>query len=395
MAPDIWIADTFGIDSDSINTITHKLIVLAIVLLVAFGVDLFCRKVVIRVIHRVTSATATRWDDYLLSDKILRNACSLIPPIIIYFFIPIVLEGCVTALSHVLKLLQIYIIVLIIRLLCSFLEGLYRAGSEEEGLRHHPLRGLYQMFKLIAIGIGVIIGISTLLDKNPITILTGLGASAAILMLVFKDTILGLVAGVQLSANSMLHDGDWITIPSRNVNGIVKEVTLTTVKVQNYDNTIVTVPPYALVSESFQNWRGMQQSGGRRVMRSLNIDMNTIRFCTPEEMERYEELGWLEGFTRTGHAEVNLHVFRNYVERYLASHPDVNTAMMIMIRQLQPTANGLPVELYFFTDGTEWKAYEYTQAAIFDHVIAMINEFGLKIFQSPTGDDITRSIYRQ
>ena len=366
MAPDIWIADTFGIDSDSINTITHRLIVLAIVLLVAFGVDLFCRKVVIRVIHRVTSATATRWDDYLLSDKILRNACSLIPPIIIYFFIPIVLEGCVTALAYVLKLLQIYIIVLIIRLLCSFLEGLYRAGSEEEGLRHHPLRGLYQMVKLIAI-----------------------------LMLVFKDTILGLVAGVQLSANSMLHDGDWITIPSRNVNGIVKEVTLTTVKVQNYDNTIVTVPPYALVSESFQNWRGMKQSGGRRVMRSLNIDMNTIRFCTPEEMERYEELGWLEGFTRTGHTEVNLHVFRNYVERYLASHPDVNTAMMIMIRQLQPTANGLPVELYFFTDGTEWKAYEYTQAAIFDHVIAMINEFGLKIFQSPTGDDITRSIYRQ
>jgi miniconductance mechanosensitive channel len=219
-------------------------------------------------------------------------------------------------------------------------------------------------------------------------ILTGLGASAAILMLVFKDTIMGLVAGVQLSANNMLRPGDWITMPKYGADGTVIEVTLTTVKVQNWDNTITTIPPYALVSDSFQNWRGMRESGGRRIKRSLNIDMTTVHFCTPQQLKNFEKRGWLEGFERTGKEEVNLHVFRHYLERYLRHHPRVNTSLTLMVRQLQPTPQGLPIELYFFSANKDWIPYERLQAEVFDHVLAVLPQFGLKVFQSPTGTDI-------
>ena len=260
--------------------------------------------------------------------------------------------------------------------------------KSQELLKNHPLKGVYQMLKLIVICIGVIIIISTLIDKDPMNILTGLGASAAILMLVFKDTIMGLVAGVQLSANNMLRPGDWITMPKYGADGTVIEVTLTTVKVQNWDNTITTIPPYALVSDSFQNWRGMRESGGRRIKRSLNIDMTTVHFCTPQQLKNFEKRGWLEGFERTGKEEVNLHVFRHYLERYLRHHPRVNTSLTLMVRQLQPTPQGLPIELYFFSANKDWIPYERLQAEVFDHVLAVLPQFGLKVFQSPTGTDI-------
>jgi miniconductance mechanosensitive channel len=275
---------------------------------------------------------------------------------------------------------------------CSVLDGLYSASEEEIGLKDHPLDGLLQMLKLITVSLGIIVAISLLLNKNPSAILAGLGASAAVLMLVFKDTILGFVAGIQLSFNKMLNVGDWITIPSRNVNGIVEQVSLTTVKVRNYDNTILTVPPYTLVSESFQNWRGMQDRGGRRVMRSINIDMNTVRFCTDEEMQRYASLGWLDGMETTNGKQVNLKIFRHYLEKYLTNHPGiiVNTEekMLLMVRQLQPTPQGLPLELYFFSASVDWVPYEQLQADVFDHLIAVVKEFGLKIYQAPSGDDL-------
>ena len=244
------------------------------------------------------------------------------------------------------------------------------------------------MLKLITICIGVIIIISLLIDKNPLIILSGLGASAAILMLVFKDSIMGLVAGVQLSANDMLKPGDWIMAPKHGVNGIVEDVTLTTIKVRNWDMTIVTVPPYSLVSEAFQNWRGMQKSGGRRVMRSINIDVNTVRFLTEEELSKYSKEEWFEGYPSTGKV-VNLHLFRYYIEKYLLSHPKVKNDMLLMVRQLQPSNYGVPVELYFFATETAWKGYEYVQSEVFDHVYAVAHDFDLKIFQSPTGLDFT------
>ncbi len=378
-----------GISVDNLSTL-QRVIMFCSVVGGSLLMELFCRKVIVRAINKVTSRTDTKWDDYILNTKVLDNLCHLICPLVTYFFLPLILDTHTAWLFYLSKFITIYIIVICVKLACALLGGFYDASAEEAGFRHHPLQGLAQMLKLIVISIGVIIGISALLDKNPAVILTGLGASAAVLMLVFRDTILGLVAGVQLSANKMLQVGDWITIPQRNVNGVVTAVTLTTVKVRNYDNTIITVPPYSLVSESFQNWRGMWESGARRVMRAIYIDMTTIRFCTEAEMERHEEAGHLDGLERTGPREVNLRVFRHYLERYIAGHPRVDAASMIMIRQLPPSPQGLPVELYFFTAETEWKAYEYIQADIFDHAIATINEFGLRIFQSPTGNDILR-----
>ena len=274
------------------------------------------------------------------------------------------------------------------KLICAFLSSLYSISSEHEKLKNHSLKGFYQMLKLIVVSIGSIIIVSTLIDKDPIAILTGLGAGTAILMLVFQDTIKGLVAGIQLTANDMLRPGDWITMPKYGADGDVIEVTLTTVKVQNWDKTITTVPPYALVNDSFQNWRGMFDIGGRRVKRSINIDMHTVRFCTEEEMAYYKQQPWMEGFEATGKEEVNLYIFRHYVMYYLTHHPKVNQDMIMTVRQLQPTAQGMPIELYFFSANTAWLRYEHLQAEVFDHVLAMLHCFDLKVFQSPTGLDL-------
>jgi miniconductance mechanosensitive channel len=244
------------------------------------------------------------------------------------------------------------------------------------------------MLKLVVVCVGIIIIIATLIDKSPLAILTGLGAGAAILMLVFQDMIKGLVAGVQLTANDMLRPGDWITVPKYGADGDVIDVSLTTVKVRNWDKTITTVPPYALVNDSFQNWRGMFDIGGRRVKRSINIDMHSIRFCTAEEMSRYRQQPWMEGFEETGSQEVNLYVFRKYVEYYLRHHPKVNQELLLIVRQLQPTADGLPLELYFFSADTMWVKYEALQSEVFDHVLAVIHDFDLRVFQSPSGLDL-------
>ena len=264
-------------------------------------------------------------------------------------------------------------------------------SSEDDKLKNHALKGFYQMLKLAVICIGSIIIVSTLIDKNPIAILTGLGAGTAILMLVFQDTIKGFVAGVQLIANDMLRPGDWITMPKYGADGDVMEVTLTTVKVQNWDKTITTIPPYALVNDSFQNWRGMFDTGGRRIKRSINIDMNTVRFCTDEEMAEFRKQPWMEDFEATGKEEVNLYIFRHYIEYYLRHHPKVNSNMTLLVRQLQPTAQGMPVELYFFSANTEWTYYEQIQAEVFEHVLAMLPVFNLRAFQNPTGIDFHKS----
>jgi miniconductance mechanosensitive channel len=278
---------------------------------------------------------------------------------------------------------------MVAKLMCSFLSTLYELSNRQDRFRNHPLKGIYQMLKIVVICVALIIIVSVLVDKNPRNVLAALGASAAVLMLVFKDTIMGLVAGVQLSANDMLRPGDWISMPKYGADGDVLEVTLTTVKVQNWDKTITTIPPYALVSDSFQNWRGMRESGGRRVKRSVYIDMRSISFCTEEQMTEFESKGWLEGIEREDKFVVNLHVFRNYLEGYLRHHHRVNQDMMIMVRQLQPTAQGLPLELYFFSDGTDWVPYENLQAEVFEHVFAVLPTFGLRVFQSPMGIDFS------
>ena len=370
--------------------IVQRIVVIAAILLIAYVLDMICRKVVMPGVRKVTAKTQITWDDYLLNDDVLNNVCHLIPPVVVYVLIPFAFPHEPALLEFILKICWIYITVVGMKLVCTFLTSLYTISSEHEKLKNHSMKGFYQMIKLIVICIGSIIIISTLIDKDPIAILTGLGAGTAILMLVFQDTIKGLVAGVQLTANDMLRPGDWITMPKYGADGDVIEVTLTTVKVRNWDKTITTVPPYALVNDSFQNWRGMFDMGGRRVKRSINIDMNTVRFCTEEELAEFKKQSWMEGFEATGKEEVNLYIFRHYVMHYLTHHPKVHQGLTMIVRQLQPTAQGMPIEIYFFSANTAWVKYEALQAEVFDHVLATLHRFDLKVFQSPTGLDLQK-----
>lgn len=378
-----------GIAENYIIFIEKFTVVLGILLL-AFILNRICRKVLIPAVRKVTARTDSVWDDHLLSDEVLNCICRLIAPIVVTALIPYALSSEPGLLAFVLKICWIYIIILAVKLICAFISSVYAISTEHEKLKNHSLKGIYQMIKLVVICIGAIIIISTLIDKNPIAILTGLGAGTAILMLVFQDSIKGLVAGIQLTVNDMLRPGDWISMPKYGADGDVMEVTLTTVKVRNWDKTITTVPPYALVNDSFQNWRGMFDIGGRRVKRSINIDMHTVRFCTAEEMEKFRQQPWMEGFEATGGEEVNLYIFRHYVQHYISHHPKVNKDMTMLVRQLQPTAEGMPIELYFFSADTAWLRYEHLQAEVFDHILAVLHTFGLKVFQSPTGLDLQR-----
>ncbi len=367
----------------------QRLAVVLAIFLIALLLDKLCRSTIIPAIRKVTAKTQFTWDDYLLNEDVLKNVCHLIPPIVIYALIPFAFPIGSEWLSFILKLCFLYMTVVVIQLICAFITSLYAISSEHEKLKDHSLKGFYQMLKLLVICVGIIVMISTMLDKSPIAILTGLGAGAAILMLVFQDTIKGLVAGVQLAANDMLRPGDWISMPKYGADGDVIEVTLTTVKVRNWDKTITTVPPYALVNDSFQNWRGMFDIGGRRIKRSLNIDMNTVRFCTAKELKAYRSCEWMTGFEEAAaEGEVNLRIFRQYMDYYLRHHPKVHQEMIILVRQLQPTTQGLPLEFYFFSADTTWVNYEFLQAEVFDHILAILPKFGLKIFQSPTGENV-------
>lgn len=382
-----WLSP-LGITADS-RAWLYWLIAIAAIALVVFMADVVCRRLLLPLVKRLIRATRAAWDDILLSDTLLKDVSRLVPPILIAVLMPLAFSHGHPTLDLLLKVNLIYLIAIIAKLLCTFLSALYDLSSHQDRLKNHPIKGIYQMLKIVVICVALIIVVSILINKNPGYILTALGASAAVLMLVFKDTIMGLVAGVQLSANDMLRPGDWISMPKYGADGDVEEVTLTTVKVRNWDKTITTIPPYALVSDSFQNWRGMQESGGRRVKRSVYVDMRSISFCTDEQMAEFERRGWLEGVEREDKFVVNLHVFRNYLEDYLQHHPRVNSGMTIMVRQLQPTAQGLPLELYFFSDGTEWVPYEHLQSEIFEHVFAVMPTFGLRVFQSPMGIDFS------
>ena len=385
-----WL-DTWGLPLHTHHGI-YWLVAAAAILLTVYLANVICRKAVIPVIKKLVARTKATWDDILFSGTLLRDLARLVSPLLIAGLMPLFFDGENATLEFLLKVNAIYAIALIAKLLCTFLSALYELSYRRDSLKTHPLKGVYQMLKIVVICIALIIVVSILIDKNPSYILTALGASAAVLMLVFKDTILGLVAGIQLSANDMLRPGDWITMAKYGADGDVIEVTLTTVKVQNWDKTITTIPPYALVSDSFQNWRGMKETGGRRIKRSVYIDMRSITFCTDEQMAEYEHKGWLDGVQRADGFVVNLHVFRNYLEHYLRTHPRVHPDMLILVRQLQPTAQGLPLELYFFSNGTDWIPYEKLQAEVFEHVFAVLPSFGLRVFQSPMGTDFSKPI---
>ena len=304
--------------------------------------------------------------------KLFKYILYILPGIVVYILLPYleVIEGK-TMLMITTRLCVAYIIGCI----------LFAINSLLLIFRSRPMKGLIQIFQVILFFIGGIIIVSVLINKSPTTLFAGLGASAAILMLVFKDTILGFVAGVQLSANDMLRIGDWIQLSDGTANGIVQEITLNTVKIQNWDNTISTIPPYTLVNTTFKNWRGMQESGGRRVDKSIKLDMNTLKFCTDElithirqEIPLMKEVKFEDGMT-------NAQLYRIYIERYLSQHSLVNKNFYLIIAQREPTPYGVPIEIYFFLSDTIWKEYEQIQSDIFDHLLVMVGEFDLKLYQ--------------
>lgn len=389
-----------------------QFIAFALVLLLAFMADLICRKVLLRAIARLVKKTKATWDDILFDRSVMVYLSHAVAPVVIYVLLPVAFaQTDSVTLAFIRRLCYIYVIIAFLFFINAFLKAAYTVYSEKESMRDRPLKGLLQTLQVSLWSIGLIVVLAELLGKSPLSLLAGLGASAAILMLVFKDSIMGFVSGVQLSANDMLKVGDWITMPKYGADGTVIEVTLNTVKVRNFDNTITTIPPYLLVSDSFQNWRGMRESGGRRVKRSINIDMTSVRFCTPQMLAKYRKIQLLKDYIDqteavvhayneengidnevlvNGRRQTNLGVFRAYLTAYLKSLPVVNTELNCMVRHLQPTDHGLPVELYFFSTIKDWIPYEGVQADVFDHVLAIIPEFDLRVFQSPSGADFRR-----
>ena len=386
----IPLLSRLGIETDKINALHWVGVILCIVLLFYIS-GLICSKIVIPITNRLTKKTRFKWDDMVFNNDNMKHAGNLLAGIILISSLPLLMPENSMLFSVSSKICIIYITIIFVRLCCGILTSLYLLTNYSKKTKNHTLQGVFQMLKILTICIGIIIVTSIVIDKDPTKLLAGLGASAAVLMLVFKDSIMGLVAGVQLTANDMLRPGDWIIVDKYGADGEVMEVTLTTVKVRNWDKTIVTLPPYALVSESFQNWRGMFDSGGRRIKRSIFIDMNTIALCSKEDVERLADKGLLT-LDRSTTGIVNLTAFREWLENWLKNSEKVNHGMMTMVRHLQPTANGLPLELYFFFNGTAWVDYEHVQAEIFEYVLATLPEFGLKVFQSPTGKDLNNIV---
>ncbi|MBQ8594116.1 MAG: mechanosensitive ion channel family protein [Bacteroidaceae bacterium] len=383
----------WGIDYVNVGVV-QRVITFLLIALIAWGADFVCRHIVQPAVKAVVKKTHVTWDDQLLNDKVLNNICHVVPSLVVYVLLPFALYDKPLWMDLLVKISEVYIIAVSLRLVCSFIDSVYLMNSKHETLKNRPLKGIFEMAKVVTICMGVIWIFAILLEKSLWELFVGLGAAATVLMLVFKDTIVGLVSGVQLSANDMVRPGDWITMTKYGADGVVLDVTLTTVKVRNWDNTIVTVPPYTLVSDSFQNWRGMQESGGRRVKRSVSMDMTSVRFCTEEELAGYIEEGLVAPDDNTEEI-TNLTVFRRYLMRYLRNEPRVNTELTLMVRQLQPTAQGIPMELYFFSRSKVWTEYETLQADVFDYVLAVIPRFKLRVFQSPTGLDLKESVFTQ
>ena len=352
----------------------------------------FCHRVISMAVRFMTRNTQTDWDDDLLNDRVLSAASHLAPALLVAYMLPDAFDENSTTRLWLSKATDFYILWAFIHLINSFLQSLFDALDKRDRFRIHTMRGVLQMLKLFFIIIGVIIGISILFGKSPIAILTALGASAAVLMLIFQDTILGLVAGIQLTVNDMLKKGDWIVVPKSNANGVVEEVSLTTVKVRNWDNSVTTIPPYTLIKDSFQNYDPMRQAAARRVSRYINIDVNSIRFLDKNEIRQLIDTGIiLPEDLNPDTPTANMQLLSAHLERYSLNHPDVRTDQIFMVRQLQPTPQGIPLELYFYTSVTEWKEYEHIQDRIFDYIYASIHAFSLRIYQAPAGLDFNQS----
>lgn len=372
----------WGVDPKIANTF-DEMIIAALLVILAIGLDYLCQAIFVGSMKKLAQHTHYQWDSLLLKRKVVHHLVHTIPGILVYALLPLAFIRGKGLLLLSQKICAVYIVFALLLAINGFILVFLDMYNMRQGNKNRPIKGFMQVLQVLLFFIGGIVIIAILIGKSPASLFAGLGASAAILMLVFKDTILGFVAGIQLSANDMLRPGDWITVPGSNANGIVQEITLNTVKIQNFDNTISTIPPYTLVSASFQNWRGMVESGGRRVMKSIFLDLNTIKFCTPDMLNTFrKEIPLLADYKpNEGVTPTNSQMFRVYVEKYLTSLPVVNTDLDLIISQLQSTEYGVPIQIYFFSRNKIWKEYERIQSDIFDHFFAMVPKFELKVYQ--------------
>jgi len=378
------------------------------VLLLSVIANFVAKRYILSGLSYVISKSSSKWDDAVLRQRTLNRLAHLAPALVIYVLTPIALEGLDSVIAIISSAVLIYMIIMLMLVLDSLLNTFEDIYQNFRASKQIPMKGFIQVLKLVLYFMAAIFVISILLNKTPIYLLSGVGALAAVMMLVFRDSILGFVAGIQLAANKMVSVGDWIEMPKYEADGDVLEVALTTVKVQNWDKTITTIPTYALISESFKNWRGMADSGGRRIKRAVNIDISSIRFCDEDMLARFGKIQYISEYIETkkneleefnqatevnnaslanGRRMTNIGTFRAYVQAYLQNHPQIHQQMTFLVRQLRPTEHGVPIEIYVFSKDQVWANYEAIQADIFDHLLAVIPEFDLRVYQNPTGAD--------
>jgi mechanosensitive ion channel family protein len=368
-----------GISGSAVPIVRHALLVLVAVLL-AWMAGVLCRRIFVPLIHKLTSRTNNQWDEVLLNDNVLVTACRIIPAIVIWQLLPLVFYQYPAVREVLTRFTAIYIVVMSVRLFITFLTSVTQLELSRSSSVRQYINTFCGVIKILVIFLAVIIVVAILFDKNPMSLIAGLGATSAILMLVFKDTIEGLVAGIRLTSNDMVKKGDWITVPSTPADGIVEEISLTTVKVRNFDNTTVTVPPLTLVNGSFQNWRSMQRGAGRRVKRLLFVDFRSVKILTDEQKNVLAVNGYFTTNELKGEV-INVALFRTYIEKYLSSRKEVNEKMTLIVRQIEATQCGLPLEVLFFIKNDKQINYEHALADIIEHIYAYTNTFGLTIYQ--------------
>jgi miniconductance mechanosensitive channel len=396
--------------SDSMLIFIENATIILVTVILAILADYIVKRIIISSIARIVKRSKNDWDDVFVEQKVFNRLAHLAPAIIVFYALQYIFEAenLVTFLGNVTQAYMVIVVLLVIDALINALHEIYHKLPVSKG---RNIKGFVQVVKIIFYFVAIIFIISIFSEKTPTALMASLGALAAVFMFVFKDTILGFVASIQLSANKMVNVGDWIAMPKYGADGDVIDINLTSVKVQNWDKTIASIPTYALVSESFNNWKGMEESGGRRIKRSINIDMSSVSFLDKKQIGKFRKFHLLkdyidkkekeiaeynkslqleEGTVTNGRKMTNLGTFRKYLEEYLHHHPMIHRDMTFLVRHLQPTDKGLPVEIYVFSKDQAWANYEAIQADIFDHILAILPEFELRVFQNPTGSDFQK-----
>jgi miniconductance mechanosensitive channel len=408
MNPELWLENLLtsmglGLEMTRYTMLGIGLIVLLVVCVLG---NFVTRKFIVQGIQKFIKNSKNDWDDIFLENKVFNSLSTLVPLILIQYLSVPILSNFSSLIPFVHIAVKVSLVWVITSVLVKALKALEEVSTKIPSFKDKPIVSYIQLASIMIYVVAAILIIATILDKDPLALLGALGALTAVLMLVFKDTILGLVASIQISSNDMVRVGDWVSMPKYGTDGDVLEITLNTVKIQNWDKTISTIPTYAFISDSFKNWRGMTDSKGRRIKRSLNINMTSIKFCTDEEITKFKKVEMLKDYIESAQSEIathndtnshdkssllngrnltNIGLFREYAHQYLSANKNLRTDLTLMVRQLEPTENGLPIEVYCFSNNIAWADYEAIQADIFDHLLSSIPSFDLEIFQNPTG----------